>query len=596
MARGSIYDNSARRADYLTRRPKNDLPKAIVTTDRSRRQTHGRETTGLETPALTVTANRTDRRNNSVQSITQPVWTTNNSVWVKPGQKADNTFYTTHENNGIIGKSKTYPTIGDIDSAIKEKENQIAGAHKDQYSAMLAGDKLAAKTAGMKIDQLNGESESLMQDKADALGIGKWGSKSQLGSSGGVIGKARDIVADTVENAVGGKTTGVLGSVGKALGNSIRNAGSESNTNLWGNAQEDNALTAFYQTLRDGNAEKPKVEDKAEWWKPASEEKAEWWKPAEDGIKPVSMEKAASPKAEMKPTGVVHDSGLLRNLDVSGGNVQDGTENGRVKGLTPNGEAMQDTGIQTTEELAQEQEESRKRLQELLSANGCINADGILNEEKIALLANPFTGGEAGVAFRNEMTRFEEFGVNLTQSELNDLAEVVDNPAMQYIIENVLDNSETITREVTEVNADVQQGIHDENKAYDEDAEALFEAYARFGSAAIKGVGLLAGGGGKAASYVIAKVLPNLFSSGNEEAPLVDEGNYNVYTTNYYDFGILGMGTTHHNVFILTEIEDGSPKDPPHVYVFDHIIDTPWDPLEGSGLPSKNNLYYEYKE
>ena len=392
MARGSIYDNSARRADYLTRKPKNDPPKAIVTTDRSRRQTHGRETTGLETPALTVTANRTDRRNNSAQSITQPVWSTggnaSNSVWAKPGQKTDNTFYTTHENNGIIGKLKTYPTIGDIDSAIKEKENQIAGAHKDQYSAMLAGDKLAAKTAGMKIDQLNGESENLMQDKADALGIGKWGKPSET-----VIKNEMQLQAAKEPSA-----------------GSVQHTAS------------DAALQAFFRTLRGEDAEKPKVEERTEWWKPASEEKAEWWKPAEDGIKPVSMEKAASPAIETNndiALKTFHDT-LSKNAESknegmvggvfgeaqAGRNTPSGQENVRAAGLTPNGEAMQDTGIQTTEELAQEQEESLKRLQELLSSNGCINEDGSLNKEKIALLANPFTGGEAGVALRNETARY----------------------------------------------------------------------------------------------------------------------------------------------------------------------------------------------
>ena len=154
---------------------------------------------------------------------------------------------------------------------------------------MLAGDKLAAKTAGMKIDQLNGESESLMQDKADALGIGKWGKPSET-----VIKNETQLQAVKEPSA-----------------------GSESNTNLWGNAQEDNALTAFYQTLRDGNAEKPKVEERTEWWKPADEEKDDWWKPADEDengwLKPAKDDEngwlKSADEDKVKPDGFWTQSG-----------------------------------------------------------------------------------------------------------------------------------------------------------------------------------------------------------------------------------------------------------------------------------------------
>ena len=147
---------------------------------------------------------------------------------------------------------------------------------------------------------------------------------------------------------------------------------------------------------------------------------------------------------------------------MSGGNAQDGTESGRVKGLTQNGEAMQDTGIQTTEELAQEQEESLKRLQELLSANGCINADGILNEEKIVLLISPF-GGEAGVAFRNEMTRFEMIERPIIDVQNN----MTKDPEFQKIFEEYITEPKDVIYNIERPTGWLAEKIDNAVKKYD---------------------------------------------------------------------------------------------------------------------------------
>ncbi len=187
--------------------------------------------------------------------------------------------------------------------------------------------------------------------------------------------------------------------------------------------------------------------------------------------------------------------------------------------------------------------------------------------------------------------------------ELYSLSDNVDDPKSTYIIDNVIKNSETVSSEMINVDYEAQKRFKEETDSWEKQAQDIFNIYVTTGSLASLGLG----GAGGAATGALMAALGYIFSdSVSDEAPIIKEGNYKMYRTDYFEpYGFLGWGgQNHHSVLILAEVDEkGNPVDSNHTYVFDSYMNIPnLNPTSndslysGDGLPTTNNFFYEYGE
>ncbi len=178
---------------------------------------------------------------------------------------------------------------------------------------------------------------------------------------------------------------------------------------------------------------------------------------------------------------------------------------------------------------------------------------------------------------------------------LQSLANSMNDSEAKSILENVLENSEKVNSEMIHVDYEAQKDFKKMTDDWEKHAQDIYDAYVSMGSSA---AGALLGVAGQSKAGGVTKKLLSALGAlfgDSPEAPIIKEGNYVMYTTNYYEqYDIYGMSTRKNNVLILAEVdENGKLNEPNHLYTFNQTIDTPYDWEKGPELPTFNNSYFE---
>jgi hypothetical protein len=216
------------------------------------------------------------------------------------------------------------------------------------------------------------------------------------------------------------------------------------------------------------------------------------------------------------------------------------------------------------------------------------------------------SGGGFADFFRGQREKDE---TEKNKNDLEDLGGKLDNSYVKNLIEGILKNSDSVSKEEMHIDKNIQNDIKGMTDDWEKDAEDTYKNYIKAGSAILgamagdvdvaytgkhftpeKGAGLL-----DLVLFLFGDVVP--------EGPIVSEGDYVVYRTEYSEsYGLFGTtymgGMRRHSVLIFSEVNNsGNPIN--HGYVFDLYTTEPHDNSMGGmpspeGLPTTVPYYYEY--
>ncbi len=164
-------------------------------------------------------------------------------------------------------------------------------------------------------------------------------------------------------------------------------------------------------------------------------------------------------------------------------------------------------------------------------------------------------------------------------NDLEELTGLISNKDLNYIIRNITENSDSISKSFIVVDYTMQNQFDDEAEMSIEEAEEFYKAYTRYLETAMDITSLGTSAVIKKLGELFTRSFPKLIDEVFDiKAPIIKEGNYMIYTTCYTEhYGNFNACTKEHDIMVLVEVnEDGTKKEQGYVYTFDYTVDTPY--------------------